>query len=68
MVRIIKKLGLEEKPMRGKGSERLIVNPATGASFPIRHHKDSEDVPVPVIRAMLRRFDVTVEQWMEAKG
>jgi hypothetical protein len=59
---------------RGKGSEMILLKPTTlgsmrGATYPIRNHGLGKDVPVPVINAALRRFEIDKKEfWQEKKS
>ena len=63
----IKNLGLVENASRGKGSERLIVDPRSGISISIRCHGAGDEVKVGTISAVLRRFNLTHQDWNKAK-
>ncbi len=48
---------------RGKGSERILLKPETpgstkGPQIPIKYHGASTEIYIPVILAILRRFDI----------
>ncbi|SPD72462.1 conserved hypothetical protein [uncultured Desulfobacterium sp.] len=48
---------------RGKGSERILLKPDAagsrqGPQYPIKCHGDNTEITVPVINAILRRFDI----------
>lgn len=48
---------------RGKGSERILLKPNVqgskkGPQFPIKDHGPGTEIYVPVIIAILRRFDI----------
>lgn len=55
--------GVSENKGRGKGSERLFVqaNPATGEnrSYPIKCHSEGDDVGLGTLKACLRRFGIS---------
>jgi len=51
------------KKKRGKGSERILLKPIEpgskkGPQYPIKHHGDATEIPIPVILAILRHFDI----------
>jgi len=53
---------------RGKGSERILLKPLAegfgkGPQFPIKHHGDSTEIYLPVIQAVLRRFDIDPDEF-----
>ena len=48
---------------RGKGSELILLLPEKegskrGPQYPIKNHGMGKDVPIPVIEAILRRFNI----------
>ena len=48
---------------RGKGSEKILLRPNApgskkGLQYPIKHHGDSTQISIPVILAILRRFNI----------
>jgi hypothetical protein len=55
---------------RGKGSEIILLKPVEhgsrkGPQFPIKNHGDATEIHGPVIKALLRRFDIDEDQfWM----
>lgn len=64
------KFGVSENKGRGKGSERLFIqaDPATGnnRSYPIKCHGEGADVGLGTLKACLRRFEITNEEfWIE---
>jgi hypothetical protein len=63
----LKAFGVHENKGRGKGSERLFIqiDPATGRnrSYPIKCHGEGDDVGKGTLKACLRRFDITNEQF-----
>jgi len=55
---------------RGKGSELILLRPESegskrGPIYPIKNHGYGKDVPVAVIKATLRRFDIDEEVFWE---
>lgn len=62
--------GITEVPSRGKGSERILIKPPApgslkGPQYPIKHHGGGTEISIPVITAVLRRFDITPEEFWE---
>ena len=59
--------GVVESPKGGKGSERVLIqpDPATGRGpqHTIKHHGDKTEIKVPVIRSILRRFNIRPEDF-----
>ena len=48
---------------RGKGSEMILLRPnepgsRQGPQYPIKNHGDGTEIRIPVILALLRRFDI----------
>jgi hypothetical protein len=48
---------------RGKGSEIILLKPnkkgsKKGLQYPIKNHGDSTEISIPVINALLRRFNI----------
>jgi hypothetical protein len=53
---------------RGKGSEIVFFQPKVkgskqGAQFPIKNHGKSTEIYIPVINAILRRFDIDPQKF-----
>ena len=54
---------------RGKGSEIILLKPVApgsrrGPQYPIKNHGLGTEISIPVIRAVLRRFDIDeIEFW-----
>jgi len=49
---------------RGKGSETILLKPETpgskrGPQYPVRDHGPGTEISIPVINAILRRFDIS---------
>jgi hypothetical protein len=49
---------------RGKGSEIILLLPdakdsTKGLQYPIKNHGTGTEIPIPVINAILRRFNIT---------
>jgi hypothetical protein len=61
--RRLKKRGIEESKVRGKGSERRFVGYVAGRKivYPTKCHNEGMEKPVPVIEAIRRRFHLTEE-------
>ena len=63
--------GIIEVPSRGKGSERILIKPQApgslkGPQYPIKHHGAGTEISIPVIKAILRRFNIGPEEfWKE---
>lgn len=48
---------------RGKGSETILLKPnkkdsKKGPQYPIKNHGDGTEISIPVINAVLRRFEI----------
>lgn len=58
---ILKTYSVEENAKRGKGSERMFVGVVDGkiVRYPTRCHKESDEKPVPVVKAIRRTFHLT---------
>lgn len=51
--------GITEAPKGGKGSERILTGASgKGPQHTIKHHGDKTEIYVPVIRSILRRFNI----------
>jgi hypothetical protein len=53
---------------RGKGSEIILVkavgsDPRKGPQYPIKNHGPNTEIKVPVILALLRRFDIDPDKF-----
>jgi hypothetical protein len=57
----LKKRGIEEDRVRGKGSERLFVGVVDGriVTYPTKCHNEGDEKPIPVIEAIRRAFHLT---------
>ncbi|MCX5829194.1 MAG: type II toxin-antitoxin system HicA family toxin [Deltaproteobacteria bacterium] len=60
--------GIETLSKRGKGSEIILVKPDVpggrkGPQYPIKKHGDSTEISIPVIEAVLRRFNIDKKQF-----
>lgn len=68
--RLKKEYGIEELEKRGKGSERMLIKPIEpggkqGPTYPLKCHGEGMDVPIPVILAILRRFDIDTNDFFK---
>jgi len=63
LLRILKRFNAYEEKKRGKGSERMLCRMVEGrlGRFPIRCHKESEEKPGAVVKAVRRRLGLTEE-------
>lgn len=63
LLKILKRFNCWEDPKRGKGSERMLCRVVEGRveRYPIRCHKENEEKPRAVIRALRRRFRLRKE-------
>ncbi len=63
LVRRLKKYGIRENKVRGKGSERMLMGYVDGrlVTFPTKCHSEGDEKPVPVIEAIRRAFHLTDE-------
>jgi hypothetical protein len=64
LIRRLKPYGIVELKNRGKGSERILLLPAApgsrkGLQYPIKCHGKNTEISIPVINAVLRRFNIT---------
>lgn len=55
---------------RGKGSEIILLKPASpgskkGPQYPVKNHGKSTEISKPVIRAILRRFEINEDDFWE---
>jgi hypothetical protein len=58
------------KRTRGKGSERILLKPnapgsTKGPQYPIKDHGQSTEIHIPVILAILRRFDIDPDEFWD---
>lgn len=68
VVRRLAAFGVREIPWRGKGSERLLVRETfpgsgRGPQYTMTCHGEHRDVPKGTLRAALRRFDISPEEF-----
>ncbi len=64
LLRHLTKYGVVVMSKRGKGSEIILLLPDTkdsskGPQYPIKNHGTGTEIPIPVINAILRRFNIT---------
>lgn len=64
LIRILKTYGIEAMSKdRGKGSEIILIKPESpgskrGPQYPIKNHGSGTEISIPVINALLRRFEI----------
>jgi len=68
LLKKLKDYGILSLPNRGKGSEIILHKPVDarshkGPQYPIKNHGDSTEISIPVILAVLRRFDIDGEDF-----
>jgi hypothetical protein len=67
--RLKKEYGVYCEKSKGKGSERIFYRPnepetKKGPQFTIKCHGEGDEISVPVIKALLRRFEISeAEFW-----
>lgn len=66
----LKPYGIVVMAKRGKGSEVILLKPTEpgskkGAQYPIKHHGDSTELSIPVIKAALRRFGINQDEFWD---
>jgi hypothetical protein len=61
--RRLKRYGIQENKVRGKGSERMFVGYVHGrlVTYPTKCHHEGDEKPTPVIEAIRRHFCLTEE-------
>ncbi len=64
LLRRLSKYGVVVISKRGKGSEIILLlpntdNPQKGPQYPLKNHGDGTEISIPVINAILRRFNIT---------
>jgi hypothetical protein len=64
----LKPYGVVVMTKRGKGSERILLKPneagsRKGPQYPIKYHGDDTVISLPVINAILRRFNIDDTFW-----
>jgi hypothetical protein len=63
LLRRLAKYGVIVMSKRGKGSEIVLLlpdakNSTKGPQYPIKNHGTGTEIPIPVINAILRRFNI----------
>ena len=63
LIKRLRPFGVEVRVKRGKGSERMLVQPAEpggnkGPQYPIKHHGDGTRIGSGTLSAVLRRFGI----------
>jgi hypothetical protein len=64
LLKILKTYGIEAMSKdRGKGSEIILIKPESpgskrGPQYPIKSHGSGTEISIPVINALLRRFEI----------
>jgi hypothetical protein len=64
----LKPYGIVPLKKRGKGSEVVLLKPESpgskrGPMITIKHHSDSTEIYLPVVKAVLRRFGIDEEEF-----
>lgn len=64
LLRRLTKYGVVVMSKRGKGSEIILLLPdakdsTKGLQYPIKNHGTGTEITIPVINAILRRFNIT---------
>jgi hypothetical protein len=61
--KILGRYGIQENPVRGKGSERMFVGVVDGriVRYPTKCHNEGDEKPIPVVEAIRRVFHLTEE-------
>jgi len=64
LIKKLKPYGIGIMAKRGKGSEIILLQPETpkskkGPQYPLKNHGDNTEIAIPVINAILRRFNIT---------
>jgi hypothetical protein len=59
--RRLRKFGIQENKVRGKGSERMFMGFVDGrlVTYPTKCHHEGDEKPTPVIEAIRRAFHLT---------
>jgi hypothetical protein len=63
LLKRLKKYGVVPLVSRGKGSEIILLKPSApgskrGPQYPIKNHGKGTEISIPVITAVLRRFEI----------
>lgn len=64
LIKKLKPYGVVFMKKRGKGSEVILLKPVEkgskkGPQYPMKNHGMGDEIPIPVINAILRRFGIT---------
>lgn len=70
LLKKLKPYGITTLSKRGKGSEIILVKPNSpgskqGPQYPIKDHGPGTEISIPVINAILRRFDIDPNEFWE---
>ena len=70
LLKKLKPYGVIPLAKRGKGSEIVLLKPEEegsrkGPQFPIKNHGKGTEIYVPVIEAILRRFDIDSDEFWQ---
>lgn len=70
--RLKQEYGIISLSKRGKGSERILVKPQEpssrkGPQYPIKNHGAGTEISIPVIKAILRRFEINEKEFWGEK-
>jgi hypothetical protein len=69
VIKKLKSYGVQPMPdKRGKGSETILIRPESpgskrGPQYVIKNHGLNTEISVPVIMAVLRRFDINPDEF-----
>lgn len=68
LLKRLKPFGIEVLEKRGKGSEIILLKPASpgsrkGPQYPLKNHGLSTEISMPVINAILRRFTINKDEF-----
>jgi len=69
LLKRLKKHGIRENKVRGKGSERMLKGyvHARLVTYPTKCHSEGDEKPVPLIEAIRRAFHLTEEDGVSDK-
>lgn len=71
LIKKLKKFGVIPMPSnRGKGSEIILLKPEKersmkGLQYPIKNHGKNTEIHIPVILAVLRRFNINPDDFWD---
>lgn len=70
LVKKLKDYGVVALTKRGKGSEVILLKPEIpgskkGPSIPIKNHGPGTEISVPVVEAILRRFEIDEKEFWQ---